>query len=160
MGKKGQLGAIAKSLLNCTWCRCDECDWDGAPSWYCGGSQTHGIEGGDDVKATPSGTEMEKGKPINSSLDSSVVDCCADSDQLAQSVAKNRLICLYHKVITLSLPSVHHFSGEGPSAGDESFERWLKRSEDRAVLTGWLDDNRKYRLKTHLDNTAFHAYQN
>ena len=44
--------------------------------------------------------------------------------------------------------------------GDENFERWLEHFEERAVLVGWSEDDRKYKLKMHLDKTAFHAYQN
>ena len=43
--------------------------------------------------------------------------------------------------------------------GDESFDSWLEQFEERAVLAGWSNDDRKYRLKMHLDKTAFHAYQ-
>ena len=44
--------------------------------------------------------------------------------------------------------------------GDESFDRWLEHFEERALLVGWSDDDRKYRLKMHLEGTAFHAHQN
>ena len=57
-------------------------------------------------------------------------------------------------IVAQSLPTLQYFSG------DESFDEWLEQFEERAFLSGWLDDDRKYRLKIHLDKIAFHAYQN
>ena len=42
--------------------------------------------------------------------------------------------------------------------GDDSFEKWLEHFEERAVLAGWSEDQKKYLFKMHLDKTAFQSY--
>ena len=57
-----------------------------------------------------------------------------------------------------SLPPLVHFSGEGSLIGEESFDRWLEHFEERAAVAGWSMDQKKYRLKMHLDKTAFQTF--
>ena len=59
-----------------------------------------------------------------------------------------------------SLPPLPHFSGEGNLVGEDSFERWVEHFEERATVAGWATEEKKYRLKMHLDKTAFQTYCN
>ena len=85
---------------------------------------------------------------------------------MAKSVEKfikmqtDMLVAQTKTMAAQSLPPLRHFNGEGGLVGDESFDRWLEQFDERAALAGWSEDDKKYRLKMHLDKTAFHAYQN
>ena len=56
-----------------------------------------------------------------------------------------------------SLPPLAHFTGEGSLVGEESFDRWHEQFEERSVVAGWSEEQKKYQLKMHLDKTAFQA---
>ena len=43
--------------------------------------------------------------------------------------------------------------------GEESFDHWHEQFEERSLVAGWSDEQKKYRLKMHLDKTTFQAYR-
>ena len=131
-----------------------------------------------DAKASPSGKTPDKHEEgsmpsgegstsVEPTKSAPMVDSSTEGT-LAQSVAKffqiqtDILSAQTKAMAAQSLPPpppLKHFCGEGSLVGDESFDSWLEQFEERAVLAGWSNDDRKYRLKMHLDKTAFHAYQ-
>ena len=88
----------------------------------------------------------------------------ADSSELAQSMAKfiqaytDMMAAQTKAMAAQSLPPLVHCSGEGSLVGEESFDRWLEHFEERAAVAGWSEDQKKYRLKMHLDKTAFQTF--
>ena len=86
--------------------------------------------------------------------------------ELVQSVAKfiqaqtDMMAAQTRVMAAQSLPPLPHFSGEGNLVGEDSFERWVEHFEERAMVAGWTGEERKYRLKMHLDKTAFQTYCN
>ena len=95
---------------------------------------------------------------------SSVVDSIG-AGGLIQSVAKliktqTDMMAAQTKAMTAqSLPPLVHFTGEGSLVGDESFDHWHEQFEERSLVAGWSEEQKKYRLKMHLDKTAFQAYR-
>ena len=85
------------------------------------------------------------------------------TDGLIQSVARliktqTELMAAQTKAMTAqSLPPLAHFTGEGSLVGEESFDRWHEQFEERSVVAGWSEEQKKYQLKMHLDKTAFQA---
>ena len=121
--------------------------------------------------------ESEKGDKVKTT-DSSMLSASDSSDsatvpmadphetELVQSVAKfiqaqTDMMAAQTKVMAAqSLPPLPHFSGEGNLVGEDSFERWVEHFEERAAVAGWTGEEKKYRLKMHLDKTAFQTYCN
>ena len=63
------------------------------------------------------------------------------------------------KVVTVqSLPPLPQFTGESSLVGDESFDHWHEQFEERSLVAGWSEEDKKYWLKMHLHNTVFQAY--
>ena len=84
-----------------------------------------------------------------------------DSSELVRSMAKFIQVqtdMMAAQTNALSLPPLIHFSGEGSLVGKESFDRWLEHFEESTAVAGWSEDQKKYRLKMHLDKTAFQTY--
>ena len=112
-------------------------------------------ESGDSPKSAVTGGVAESSMPA-------IVP--ADSSELAQSMAKfiqahtDMMAAQTKAMAAQSLPPLVHFSGEGSLVGEESFDRWLEHFEERAAVAGWSEDQKKYRLKMHLDKTAFQTF--
>ena len=100
----------------------------------------------------------------HSGSDSSVVDSDG-AGGLIQSVARlirtqTDVMAAQTKVMTAqSLPPLRQFIGEGSLVGDESFVHWHEQFEERSLVAGWSEEEKKYGLKMHLHNTAFQAYR-
>ena len=140
---------------------------------------TSGVDGSDKRGggSRSSEDESEKGDKVKTT-DSSVSSASDSSDsatvpmadphetELVQSVAKfiqaqTDMMAAQTKVMAAqSLPPLPHFSGEGNLVGEDSFERWVEHFEERAAVAGWTGEEKKYRLKMHLDKTAFQTYCN
>ena len=57
-----------------------------------------------------------------------------------------------------SLPPLPQFTGEGSLVGYESFDHWHEEFEERSLVARWSKEKKKYRLKMHLHNTAYHMF--
>ena len=51
-------------------------------------------------------------------------------------------------------PPLRKFSGEEFNREEGSFDRWIEGFEERAIATGWNDEQRLFQLKAHLEKTA------
>ena len=56
-----------------------------------------------------------------------------------------------------SVPPLRKFGGEEFNTEEGSFDRWIEGFEERAIATGWSDEQRLFQLKAHLEKTAEHA---
>ena len=58
-----------------------------------------------------------------------------------------------------SAPPLVPFTGEDVEVETNSFERWLERFEERAVMLSWTDEHKCYHIKQHLGKTALQLFQ-
>ena len=58
-----------------------------------------------------------------------------------------------------TFPRMPHFSGERIQSGEDGFERWSERFEERAKLVGWSEEHKKYQLSILLDKNAYQTYR-
>ena len=115
---------------------------------------------------TPAEGSVATSKKGETTLDSLGVSPAGEpkGDALMQSVAKfiqaqTEMMAAQTKAMAAqSLPTLPHFSGEGNLVGDDSFDRWVEHFEERATVAGWSEEEKRYRLKMHLDKTAFQTY--
>ena len=119
---------------------------------------------GEVLGASPSDGVGEASSKLDTAESSKPAIVPPESSELVQSMAKfiqaqtDMMAAQTKAMDAQSLPPLVHFSGEGSLIGEESFDRWLEHFEERAAVAGWSVDQKKYRLKMHLDKTAFQTF--
>ena len=72
---------------------------------------------------------------------------------------KQMMMAQVQAMAAQSFPPLDKFTGEDCHTDEGSFDRWIKRFEERAKIAGWKGEQKLLQLKAHLVKTAEHSFR-